>query len=130
MKMRKGNWFAVAAATGLVIATVGTASAVGLGDLAKVILGGGSILKKGTQKCGSSLTLSPQEDLALSFARSQAKKSLPLAQFTALDQVSNAEANKAAEAPTFCADTVKRKKGLLGSIGGAAKKLAKARMGL
>ena len=128
--MRKGNWMAACAGTALVLGTFGTAQAVGLGDLAKVVLGGGSILKKGKQKCGSALGLTSKEDLLLSFARSQAQKSLPLAQFTALDQVSNAEAEKASESPTFCADTAKKKKGLLGSIGSAAKKLAKGRMGL
>jgi hypothetical protein len=130
MGMRKGNWMAASAAVALVLGTVGTANAVGLGDLAKVVLGGGSILKKGSQKCGSSLALTTKEDLLLSFARSQAQKSLPLAQFTALDQVSSAEAEKASQSPTFCADTVKKKKGLLGSIGSAAKKLAKGRMGI
>jgi hypothetical protein len=130
MGMRKANWLAASAAMALVVGTIGTAHAVGLADLAKVILGGGSILKKGKQKCGSALTLSSKEDMLLSFARSQAQKSLPLAQFTALDTASNSEADKAAQAPTFCADTVKKKKGILGSVGQAAKKMAKSRMGL
>jgi hypothetical protein len=130
MKMRRSNWMAAGAAAALIMGSVGTASAVGLGDLAKVILGGGSILKTGAQKCGSSLALTSQEDLLISFARSQAQKSLPLAQFNALDKASNAEATKAAESSTFCPETAKKKKGILGSIGTAAKKMAKGRIGL
>jgi hypothetical protein len=128
--MRKQKWIAAVAAAGVLLSVAGPASAVGLGDLAKVVLGGGSILKKGTQTCGSKLTLTSQEDIAIALARSTVQKSLPATQFLALDQVSKVEADTAATSPTFCADTAKKKKGILGSIGKAAKSMAKARIGL
>lgn len=106
------------------------AAAVGLGDLAKVVLGGGNVLQKGQQKCGSSLGLTAQELLELSFARSAAKKALPEPQFLALDQATKAEADTAAQSPTFCNETKQKKKGLLAKIGRAAKGLAGKRLGL
>jgi hypothetical protein len=101
------------------------AAAVGLGDLAKVVLKGGSVLKKGEAKCGSSLKLSSAENLIISEARAAVFKTLPAAQFTALDADAEAEADTSAQSPTFCNETKKKKKGLLGKIKGAGKSILK-----
>jgi hypothetical protein len=106
------------------------ALAVGLGDLAKVVLGGGSILSTGQQKCGTTGALTPLEQMQLTAARSAAQKAIPLAQFLSLDQSSNAAAATASQSPTFCNDTQKQKKGLLSKIAKAAKGLAGAKLGL
>jgi len=52
------------AAASLVLLASTPASAVGLGDLAKVVLNGSSVLKKGEQKCGSAFGLTRDEDLS------------------------------------------------------------------
>jgi hypothetical protein len=101
------------------------AYAVGLGDLAKVVLGGGSVLKKGQQTCGSSLALSSQDSLTVMLAREAAKKALPALDFQSLDAASEADAAKAAQSPNFCNETKKKKPGLLSKIGKAGKALAK-----
>ena len=44
------------------------AAALGIGDLAKVVLGNGSVLKKGEEKCGTSLGLTKKDSLAMTFA--------------------------------------------------------------
>ncbi len=114
----------IAALTAISIALTSPAMAVGLGDLAKVVLGGGSILKKGKEKCGTSLGLSTKEQLQLAFAQAAAEKALPISEFLALDQASKAEADVASQSPTFCTETKAKKKGLLAKIGKAAKGLA------
>jgi antitoxin component of RelBE/YafQ-DinJ toxin-antitoxin module len=126
--MRKSLSIGVAALAAVVVAS--PAMAVGLGDLAKVILGGGSILKQGQTKCGSSLGLTTKESLHLTLARAAAEQALPRADFLALDGASAAEASTAAQSPTFCAETKKKKSGLLAKIGKAAKGLAGARLGI
>ena len=106
------------------------AHALGLGDLAKVVLGGGSILKKGQAKCGSALGLTSVDELKLTFARAAAERALPISEFLAIDKASNAEADKAAESSTFCPETKAKKKGLLSKIGKAAKGLAGKGLGI
>ncbi len=125
--MRKSSIVAVSAFTALIASP---ALAVGLGDLAKVVLNNGSILTKGQQKCGSALGLSPLEQLAVSAARSKAKSALPLSEFLSLDQASDSAAEVATQSPTFCADTKAKKKGLLGKIASAAKGLAGRKIGI
>lgn len=105
-------------------------AAIGLGDLAKVVLNGSSVLKKGQQKCGSSLALTGREELALTFARAAAERSLPLSEFMALDQAGTAAADQAAQSATFCDTTKKQKKGILAKIAKAAKGMATAKAGL
>lgn len=115
----------------LAIAVASTpVAAIGLGDLAKVVLNGGSILKKGQQKCGSSLGLTTRDQLSLTFARAAAERSLPISEFLSLDQAGNAAADQAAQSTTFCDDTKKQKKGLLAKIAKAAKGMATAKAGL
>jgi antitoxin component of RelBE/YafQ-DinJ toxin-antitoxin module len=119
--MRYGSLAALAAVS-LVLSS--PALAVGLGDLAKVVLGGGSVLKKGKEKCGSSLGLTTKEQLQLAFAQAAAEKALPISEYLALDQTAKAEADVASQSPTFCTETKAKKKGLLAKIGKAAKGLA------
>jgi hypothetical protein len=104
------------------------ANAVGLGDLAKVVLGGSSVLKKGAEKCGSSLGLSQKDDLALTFARSAAEQALPLSEFTALDTATKTEADTSATNPAFCSDTAKKKTGIMSKVKKAGQDLLKKRL--
>ena len=113
---------AALAASSLMIAS--PVLAVGLGDLAKVVLGGGSILKKGKEKCGNALGLSTKEQLQLTFARAAAERALPISEYLALDQTTKTEAEVASQSPTFCTETKAKKKGLLSKIAKAAKGLA------
>jgi hypothetical protein len=101
--------------------------ALGLGDLAKVVLGGKSVLKKAEVKCGASGSLSVQDSSTIAFAVAAAKKALPETQFLALDAAAENDAAKQSTALTFCPETAKKKKGLLGKIGSAGKKLLKAK---
>jgi hypothetical protein len=126
--MRKSISIGLVALAGVTIAS--PAMAVGLSDLAKVILGGGSILKQGQTKCGSSLSLTTKESFQLALARAAAQKALPSSEFLALDGASAAEASTAAQSPTFCAETQKKKSGILSKIAKAAKGLAGARLGI
>jgi hypothetical protein len=104
-------------------------AALGLGDLAKVVLGGKSVLKKGAQKCGSSLALTPSDNLTIDTAMMAVKKFLPATQFTALDTAAEADAANQAKAVTFCDETKVKKPGILGSIGKAGKSILKGGLG-
>jgi hypothetical protein len=104
------------------------ANAVGLADLAKVVLGGKSVLKKAETKCGAPAALSLQENSAISLAVEAARKALPQSQFLALDSASETAATKASTSTTFCPETATKKKGLLQKIGGAGKKLIGAKI--
>jgi antitoxin component of RelBE/YafQ-DinJ toxin-antitoxin module len=112
------------AATACAVAAT-PATALGIGDLAKVVLGGNSVLKKGEQKCGTSLGLTKDDSLAMTFARSAVEQALPISQFTALDKAAETEATSAATAPTFCNETKKKKSGLMKSITKAGKSILK-----
>jgi len=102
--------------------------AVGLGDLAKVVLGGKSVLKKAEQKCGSSLALTGSERTTLETAVLAARNALDRNRFLALDKTAEAEAARQSQSATFCPETKKKKKGILGAIGKAGKALIKARV--
>jgi antitoxin component of RelBE/YafQ-DinJ toxin-antitoxin module len=117
-----GRGIAAAAVT-LILAT--PAAALGIGDLAKVVLGGNSVLKKGEQKCGTSLGLTKDDSLAMTFARSAVEQALPISQFAALDKAAEADAANASTTPTFCNETKKKKSGLMKSITKAGKSILK-----
>jgi antitoxin component of RelBE/YafQ-DinJ toxin-antitoxin module len=103
------------------------ALAIGLEDLAKVVLGGQSVLKKADETCPQSrFSLTRSDQLALTFARAAAEQALPISQFQSLDQASTADANAEAAKPAFCAETKKKKTGILSKIKKAGKSLAKA----
>jgi antitoxin component of RelBE/YafQ-DinJ toxin-antitoxin module len=112
------------AATACAVAAT-PATALGIGDLAKVVLGGNSVLKKGEQKCGTSLGITKNDSLAMTFARSAVEQALPISQFTALDKAAEADATSASTAPTFCNETKKKKSGLMKSITKAGKSILK-----
>lgn len=99
--------------------------AVGVGDLAKVVLGGASVLKKGEEKCGAALGLTRDDSLAITLARSAVEQTLPLSQLTTLDNAAKAEAAAAANNPTFCPETKKKKSGLMKAISKAGKSILK-----
>lgn len=101
------------------------ATAVGIGDLAKVVLSGSSILKKAEEKCGNSLGLTREDSLALTLARSAVEQTLPLSQLTALDKASQSEAETAAKETGFCPETKKKKSGLMKRISKAGKAILK-----
>jgi hypothetical protein len=113
--------------TSAAILMAAPALALGLGDLAKVVLGGKSVLKKAETKCGAAGSLSAQDNSTISLAVAAAKKALPEAQFLALNSAAENDATKQAETPAFCPETAKKKKGLIGKIGSAGKKLLKAK---
>lgn len=102
------------------------AVALGLGDLAKVVLGGNSILKKGQDKCGQSLGLTSKDSLAMTFARAAVEKSLPLSQLATLDSAADASANTAAQSPAFCAETKAKKPSMMKAITKAGKSILKS----
>jgi antitoxin component of RelBE/YafQ-DinJ toxin-antitoxin module len=124
--MRIGKVFI---AGGILALTINApARAVGLDDLAKVVLGGGSVLKKGQEKCGSTLGLTQNDSLAITFARAAAERALPISQFTQLDQAAEADALKQAETPTFCPETKQKKSGLMKAIKKAGKSILMTRV--
>ncbi len=104
------------------------AQAVGIADLAKVVLGGSSTLKKGQEKCGTSLALTQQDSLAITFARAAAERALPMSQFSVLDQAAEANAATDAQSSTFCPETKKKKSGLMNAIKKAGKSIITARV--
>ncbi len=104
-------------------------AAVGLGDLAKVILNGNSVLKKGATTCGSSLALSSSDLSTMDIARLAAQKVLPKTQFMALETAAEADAAAQAKSVTFCDETKAKKPGLLGKIGKAGKSILKGKLG-
>jgi antitoxin component of RelBE/YafQ-DinJ toxin-antitoxin module len=124
--MRISTVFLAGGIAGLAIAA--PVRAAGLEDLAKVVLGGGSILKKGQEKCGSALRLTQNDSLAITFARAAAERALPISQFTLLDQTAEADAVKQAETPTFCPETKQKKSGLMKAIKKAGKSILMTRV--
>jgi antitoxin component of RelBE/YafQ-DinJ toxin-antitoxin module len=115
--------YSVAATAFALIAT--PAVALGIGDLAKVVLGNSSVLKKGEEKCGTSLGLTKNDSLAMTFARSAVEQSLPISQFLALDKASQVDAATTSAAPTFCNETKKKKSGLMKAMTKAGKSILK-----
>jgi hypothetical protein len=103
------------------------AHAVGLGDLARVVLGNGAVLQKGSDTCPK-LTLKPNELFALSIARQAAQSALPAQEFLSLDTSANSTAVTQAQTPGFCKKTAKRKNGMLDAVKKAGQKLGTARV--
>lgn len=112
----------------LAVALASPAVAVGLGDLAKVVLGGGSVLKKGEEKCGNSLALTKDDSLALTFARAAAERALPISEFTALDRAANSDAEKSSTSSTFCPETKAKKSGIMKAVKKAGKSILMGRV--
>ncbi len=119
--------FGAALAATLVMTTV-PAQALGLGDLAKVVLGNGATVQKAADTCPNKVTLAPEESLALSMARQAAQSALPGAQFLSLDTAANSQAVTQSQAPGFCARTARRKNILIDAVKRAGQKLITARV--
>jgi antitoxin component of RelBE/YafQ-DinJ toxin-antitoxin module len=115
--------YSVAAAAFVLAAA--PAAALGIGDLAKVVLGNSSVLKKGEEKCGASLGVTKNDSLAMTLARSAVEQSLPISQFLALDKASQVDATTTAATPTFCNETKKKKSGLMKAMTKAGKSILK-----
>jgi hypothetical protein len=109
------------------VLTASPAAAIGLEDLAKVILGGNSVLKKSEEKCGQSGQLTALDNSILDSAVSAVKSSITADRFMTIDSVSRANAEQDSQATDFCPETKKKKKGLLGKIGKAAKGILKGK---
>ncbi len=106
---------------------VAPAQAIGIGDLAKTVLGGSSVLKKGEEKCGRSIGVTRRDSLAITYARSVVEQALPLSQFVALDQTATTDAATAAQSDTFCKETAAKKPSMMKKIIKAGKSILKAR---
>jgi hypothetical protein len=113
-----------------VIGLSGQALALGVGDLAKVVLGNGSVIKKADEKCGTSLGLTGGDRLTLSSAYSAVERALSKKEYTALNNSTTSAAETASQSSTFCNETKVKKKGMLSKIGKAAKGLLGKRLGL
>jgi hypothetical protein len=106
------------------------AAAVGLDDLAKVVLGNKSVLKKAEAKCGAEAKLTASDNGTIDGAVAAVRRAISGEKFNAIDTVARANADTAAESATFCPETKKKKKGLLSKIGKAGKSILKGGLGL
>jgi hypothetical protein len=119
--------FATALAVMLIV-TAEPAYALGLGDLAKIVLGNGATVQKAADTCANKVMLAPEETLALTIARQAAQSALPSAQFLTLDTAANSQAVTQSQAPGFCNKTAKRKNVLIDAVKKAGQKLITARV--
>ncbi len=104
------------------------ALALGVGDLAKVVLGNGATVQKAADTCANKVMLAPQDSMMMQIARQAAERALPANQFMALDTAATTQATTQAKAPGFCDKTAKKKNGLLDAIKKAGQKLITARV--
>lgn len=104
------------------------AHALGLGDLAKVVLGNGATVQKAAENCPTKVSLTTQDSLTMQIARAAAERALPAEQFLALDTAASKQATTQAAAPAFCNQTAKKKNGLLDAIKKAGQQLITARV--
>ncbi len=117
----------LAGVTAMILAAT-PALAVGVEDLANVVLGGQSVLKKADDTCPrSKFSLTRSDRLALTFARSAAEQALPISQFQALDMSAGASAEADAQKPTFCAETKRKKSQVLSKIKKAGRAMIASR---
>ena len=111
------------------IASSTPALAIGVEDLAKVVLNGNSVLKKAETTCWDDAKLSLSDTATLDTAVGAARKALVPERYTILEQAANAGADTEAESDTFCPETKAEKGGLLDEIKKAGKKLLLKRIG-
>ncbi len=104
------------------------ASAIGLGDLAKAVLGGKSVLKKAESKCGKDAALTPNDNLTLDSAVTAVRNVLAPDQFSQLDNTMRADADTQAQSSTFCPETKKKKKSILAKVAKAGKKILSGKL--
>jgi hypothetical protein len=120
----RGSFIFATVATALAVAAV-PVMAVGLDDLAKVVLGGKSVLKKAETKCGPVGALTASDNLTIDSAVSAVRKALAPDQFSLIDTTMRADADTQAQSSTFCPETKKKKKSILAKIAKAGKSLLK-----
>jgi hypothetical protein len=113
------------AATLVTLAT--PVSAIGLGDLAKAVLGGNSVLKKAETKCGTEAKLSAGENQTIDAAIAAVRQAIAPDRFATLDDAARVEADTQSQSETFCPETKKKKKGILSKIGKAGKAILKSK---
>ena len=104
------------------------AQAIGLGDLAKVVLGNGATVQKAAENCPNKVMLTSQDSLTMQIARAAAEQALPQTQFLALDTAASTQATTQAATPGFCNQTAKKKNGLLEAIKKAGQQLVTRRV--
>jgi antitoxin component of RelBE/YafQ-DinJ toxin-antitoxin module len=104
------------------------AHALGLGDLAKVVLGNGATVQKAAETCPTKVSLTSQDSLTMQIARAAAERALPSSQFLALDTAATTQATTQAATPGFCNQTAKKKNGLLDAIKKAGQQLVTRRV--
>jgi hypothetical protein len=121
--MRKSIMFVAAALTLVAV----PASAIGLDDLIKSVLGGKSILKRAETKCGQEAKLTDADNSTINLAMVAVQKAVSPQKFSALDNVARAEADTQSQTETFCPETKKKKKGILSKIGKAGKAILKTK---
>lgn len=112
------------------VAVAAPAQALGIEDLAKVVLGGNSVLKKAEQNCGNNGQLTLADNATLSMAVDAVRNKLVPERFTALDGVAQAEADTQSQSQTFCTETKTKKKGLLSKIKKAGRNILLGGLGL
>jgi hypothetical protein len=103
------------------------ASAIGLDDLLKTVLGGKSILKKAETKCGQTATLTAADNGTINTAVAAVRSAISSQKFAKLDGVARADADTQAQSETFCPETKAKKKGILSKIGKAGKAILKGK---
>ena len=115
-----------------VVATLAMTSvpayALGVGDLAKVVLGNGATVQKAAETCPTKVSLTSQDSLTMMVARQAAEKILPATEFLALDTAATTQATTQAATPGFCNQTAKKKNGLLDAIKRAGQQLITRRV--
>jgi hypothetical protein len=116
----------IAAASALALVAV-PASAIGLDDLLKTVLGGKSILKKAETKCGTEAKLTASDNSLINSAVLAVRKATTPQKFATLDNVARADADTQAQNETFCPETKKKKKSILSKIGKAGKAILKGK---
>ena len=104
------------------------AHALGIGDLAKVVLGNGATVKKAAETCPTKVALTTRDSLTMQIARAAAERALPAPQFLALDTAATTQATTQAATPGFCNQTARKKNRLLDAIKKAGQKLITARV--
>ena len=123
MKMKFG-----AALVATLAMTSVPAQALGVGDLAKVVLGNGATVQKAAETCPKKVSLTSQDSLTMMIARQAAEKILPATEFLALDTAATTQATTQSATPGFCNQTARKKNGLLEAIKRAGQQLITRRV--
>ncbi len=106
------------------------AAAIGLDDIAKVVLKDKAVLKKADTKCGTAAKLTAADNSTIDTAVAAVRRAIAPNTFSSLENTAKVEAETQSQSPTFCPETVKKKKGLLSRIGKAGKSILKGGLGL